>query len=192
MHGVRVALLERQAESIGLPLRKVELPENAAPDRYAAIMKEALRPLKNEGASVGLFGDIFLEDLRQYREEQMRKLDMTAAFPIWNISTHELITTFINSGFQAIVTCVDERKLDKSFVGRKLDQSFLNDLPQGIDPCGENGEYHSFVFDGPIFAYPVAFEKGKVFYRQFSEENTASQLNNGFWYCDLLPEQFQY
>lgn len=198
MHGVRVELLERQARSIGLPLMKLQMPEMPTMEVYESIMEAALKDLKSKGATASIFGDIFLEDLRKYREDKLRLVDLKAVFPLWKISTTQLLHEFLDAGFKTIITCVNEKYLDKSFAGRMIDKEFLTDLPCSTDPCGENGEFHTFVFDGPIFQKPIAFEKGEIVYRKYSpsKENNASSnagknndnpFDSGFWYCDLLP-----
>jgi len=200
MHGVRVELLELQAEHIGLPLLKVPIPEMPTMETYDDTMASVLMELKKQGVTASVFGDIFLEDLRRYREEKLAELNLTGIFPLWKIPTGKLIEDFINKGFKAITTCVNEKYLDKSFAGRIIDRKFLNDLPDNVDPCGENGEYHSFVFDGPIFSKPIGFEKGEVVYRKYtahrSDDNSTDNLtinknednpyDHGFWYCDLI------
>jgi uncharacterized protein (TIGR00290 family) len=195
MHGVRVELLEQQAESVALPLIKLEMPEMPSMEVYESIMETTLRDLRASGATASIFGDIFLEDLRRYREDKLSKLNLKGIFPLWKIPTSQLIEDFINTGFKAIITCVNERFLDKSFAGKIIDEKFLHDLPQDIDPCGENGEFHSFVYDGPIFRKPIPFEKGEIVHRKYEpakqEDNSASDENNspfatGFWYCDLI------
>jgi len=200
MHGVRVELLDIQAERTGLPLLKIYIPELPSMDVYDNVMATALLKLKHKGVTSSVFGDIFLEDLRKYREDKLTELNLTGVFPLWKIPTDKLIREFINSGFKAITTCVNDKYLDKSFVGRLIDDDFLNDLPFGVDPCGENGEYHSFVFDAPFFSEPIQFEKGEIVHRKYAaiaqEEkstvdsnvanNTDNPFDNGFWYCDLL------
>jgi len=176
MHGVRRVLLERQAESIGLPLHAVLIPPQCVNTTYEARMKEALSEHLARGVQRVAFGDIFLEDLRLYRERNLAQLGMEALFPIWKRDTRELARDFLRQRFQAIAVCVDPRVLDPSFVGRVLDESFFADLPPGVDPCGENGEFHTFVFDGPIFRTPVRFSTGE------------KVLRDGFWFCDLLPQ----
>ncbi len=176
MHGVRRVLLERQAESIGLPLHAVLIPPQCINDIYEARMKEALSEYLARGVQRVAFGDIFLEDLRLYRERNLAQLGMEALFPIWKRDTRQLARDFLRQRFQAIAVCVDPRVLDPSFVGRILDESFFADLPPGADPCGENGEFHTFVFDGPIFRTPVRFATGE------------KVLRDGFWFCDLLPQ----
>jgi uncharacterized protein (TIGR00290 family) len=176
MHGVRRALLERQAESLGLPLHAVLIPPQCINATYEARMKEALAEHFARGVRHVAFGDIFLEDLRVYREKNLAQVGMQALFPIWKRDTHELAREFVRLGFRAITVCVDPRVLEASFAGRELDASFFADLPTGVDPCGENGEFHTFVFDGPIFRTPIAFRVGE------------KVLRDGFCFCDLLPE----
>jgi uncharacterized protein (TIGR00290 family) len=175
MHGVRRVLLERQAASIGLPLRAVTIPPQCVNATYELRMKEALAEQLAAGVKKVAFGDIFLEDLRVYRERNLDQLDMTAVFPIWKRDTRELALDFLRLGFKAIAVCVDPRVLDESFAGRILDESFFADLPSGVDPCGENGEFHTFVFAGPVFRTPIRFVSGE------------KVLREGFCFCDLLP-----
>jgi uncharacterized protein (TIGR00290 family) len=176
MHGVRRVLLERQAVSIGLSLHAVLIPPQCVNATYEARMKEALNEHLLRGVQQVAFGDIFLEDLRVYREKNLAQLGMEALFPIWKRDTRELAREFLRLRFQAIAVCVDPRVLDVSFAGRVLDESFFADLPPGVDPCGENGEFHTFVFDGPIFQTPVRFVSGE------------RVLRDGFCFCDLLPD----
>ena len=175
MHGVRRELLVQQAESIGLPLREVRIPPQCVNPVYEARMEEALRIHYAEGVRSVAFGDIFLEDLRAYREKNLARIGMTALFPIWKRNTRELIHSFHAARFRAIVACIDPKVLDRSFAGRELDESLFRDLPAGVDPCGENGEFHTFVFDGPIFRNPIPVRAGEVVER------------DSFIYCDLLP-----
>jgi uncharacterized protein (TIGR00290 family) len=176
MHGVRRVLLERQAASIGLPLHAVLIPPQCVNATYEARMKEALSEHLARGVQRVAFGDIFLEDLRVYRERNLAQLAMQAVFPIWKRDTRELARDFLSLGFRAIAVCVDPRVLDPSFAGRMLDESFFADLPTGVDPCGENGEFHTFVFDGPVFRTPIRFATGE------------KVLRDEFCFCDLTPE----
>jgi len=176
MHGVRRVLLERQAESIGLPLHAVLIPPQCLNATYEARMKQALNEHLARGVLRVAFGDIFLEDLRVYREQNLAQIGMEALFPIWKRDSRELAREFLRLGFQAITVCVDPRVLDSSFAGRVLDESFFADLPPGVAPCGENGEFHTFVFDGPLFRTPIRFATGEKI------------LRDGFYFCDLLPE----
>jgi uncharacterized protein (TIGR00290 family) len=176
MHGVRRALLERQAESLGLAVHAVLIPPQCINATYEERMKEALAQYFARGVRRVAFGDIFLEDLRVYREKNLAQAGMQAMFPIWKRDTRELAREFVRLGFRAIAVCVDPCALDPSFAGRELDASFFADLPPGVDPCGENGEFHTFVFDGPVFKSPIAFRVGE------------KVLRDGFCFCDLLPE----
>ncbi len=201
MHGVREELLIQQAESIGIPLVKMYLPEMPSMDDYESVMKNTLLPLKNDGATNSIFGDIFLEDLRQYRENKLAELNLKGVFPLWKIPTKEIIHEFLDLGFKTITTCVNDKYLDKSFVGRIIDEDFLNDLPPNVDPCGENGEFHTFVYDGPIFKNPIPFKIGEIIYRKYTstapkddddyhcnDSTTDNPFDNGFWYCDLVEK----
>ncbi|GEL11860.1 MJ0570-related uncharacterized domain-containing protein [Flavobacterium glycines] len=199
MHGVRVELLEQQAQSIGIPLEIMQIPEMPTMEVYENVMQQTLEKLKKKGITHSVFGDIFLEDLRKYREDKLATLGFEGVFPIWKIPTQDLIQEFISLGFKTIVVCVNERYLDKSFVGRVIDQQFIDDLPENVDVCGENGEFHTFSFDGPIFKKPIDFEIGEVVYRKYEKpkqdsSNTACDTNDstaydyGFWYCDLIPK----
>jgi uncharacterized protein (TIGR00290 family) len=174
MHGVRRELLHQQAQSIGLPLHEVLIPPQCVNPTYEARMEEALRIYLNQGVSKVAFGDIFLEDLRAYREKNLSRLDMTAIFPIWKRDTRELIRSFHANKFRAVAVCIDSKILAPSFAGRELDASFFRDLPREADPCGENGEFHTFVFDGPILKSPIQVRTGEVVNR------------DGFVFCDLL------
>lgn len=197
MHGVRTALLLQQAQAIGIPLKMIELPEQPDMAEYEMEMEKKVKEITNEGIKHTIFGDIFLEDLRKYRESKLLPLGIEAVFPLWKISTKELMNEFLRVGFKAIIVCVNEKYLDKSFCGRIMDQAFVDDLPAGVDVCGENGEYHSFVYDGPIFKTPIPFTKGEIVYREYAkpkDTNTAhyntvsaEEKNYGFYFCDLLP-----
>lgn len=200
MHGVRVELLEQQAESINIPLEIMQIPEMPTMEVYENMMQQTLEKLKKKGITNSVFGDIFLEDLRKYREDKLATLGYEGVFPIWKIPTQDLIQEFIALGFKTIVVCVNERYLDKSFVGRVIDQQFIDDLPDNVDVCGENGEFHTFSFDGPIFKKPIDFEIGEIVYRKYEKpkqdsSNTACDTNDstaydyGFWYCDLIPKK---
>ncbi|MGC1482785.1 MAG: diphthine--ammonia ligase [Candidatus Acidiferrum sp.] len=176
MHGVRRELLERQAQSIGLPLHEVRIPPECVNPIYEARMEEALRIYLEKGVRRVAFGDIFLEDLRAYREKNLSRIGMTALFPLWKRDTRDLIRSFHSNRFRAIAVCIDPRVLDPAFAGRELDESFFHDLPPHADPCGENGEFHTFVFDGPIFHSPVSVRTGETVNR------------DGFVFCDLFPQ----
>jgi uncharacterized protein (TIGR00290 family) len=176
IHGVRRILLEQQAQSLGLPLEKVYISKISSNEEYETKMRNKLSVYKKRGVSTVAFGDIFLEDLKKYRQGKLSELGMKGVFPVWKTNTTELAHAFIDLGFKAVITCVDTNTLNKKFVGRQFDKKFLSELPAGVDPCGENGEFHSFVFDGPIFQNRIAFKKGKIVLR-----------NKRFYYCDLVP-----
>jgi uncharacterized protein (TIGR00290 family) len=173
MHGVRRTLLQRQAEATGLPLYEVRIPPQCVNPVYEARMREALLSQKENGVHCVAFGDIFLQDLREYRERNLTQMEMKAIFPIWKRDTRELTQEFCAMGFRAIAVCIDSTKLSREFAGRELDESFFRDLPAGVDPCGENGEFHTFVYDGPIFSIAIAVERGEVVER------------DKFYFCDL-------
>ncbi|HWB63576.1 MAG TPA: diphthine--ammonia ligase [Chitinophagales bacterium] len=187
MHGVRLELMQKQAEAIGLPLMPVMLNDMPAMEEYNRVMGDTMKALSGKGITYSIFGDIFLEDLKDYRDGQLTKVNMKGVYPIWKEDSLQLLKQFIEQGFKAVLVCVNERYLDKSFAGRLLDESFLNDLPDGVDPCGENGEFHSFVFDGPIFKQPVAYKTGEVVYRKYELSGSSESVDTGFFYCDLLP-----
>lgn len=175
MHGVRMALVEKQAESLGIPLIAVAIPKECTHERYAAIMEKEMKDLRSGGITRVVFGDLFLEDVRRYREENLEKAGMKGLFPLWGRETSALAREFVHLGFGAVVTCIDLERLGGHFAGRFVDHAFLDDLPAGIDPCGENGEFHSFVFDGPPFRERVLFTRGK------------SVRRGRFRFCDILP-----
>ncbi len=176
MHGVRRVLLEQQADSVGIPLEKVFIPKTVSNEEYESIMQEVCENYLNAGIFTVVFGDIFLEDVREYREKNLEKIGMKASFPLWGKDTVSLARAFINLGFKAITTCIDSHVLGKDFVGRDFDEKFLNELPPSVDPCGEHGEFHSFVYDGPVFRKKISCTRGEVVFRE-----------NRFYYCDLLP-----
>jgi len=178
MHGVRRALLEEQAALLGFPLETVLISKRSSNEEYEAKMKDMLIRYKKESITSVVFGDIFLEDLKKYREDNLAKVGLKGVFPIWKRVTRELAAAFIDLGFRAIITCVDSKFLDKSFAGRAFDKQFLSELPCGVDPCGENGEFHSFVYDGPTFSRGITFEKGQVVLR-----------DSRFYYCDLVETE---
>ena len=198
MHGVRTELLEQQAQSILLPLHKMEIPEMPSMEIYEDIMKTTLLDFKNKGVTHSIFGDIFLEDLRKYREDKLEMIGFSGVFPLWKIDTYELIHEFLALGFKTIVTCVNEKFLDKSFVGRVIDEQFIKDLPKNVDVCGENGEFHTFTFDGPLFSKPIEFEIGEIVHRKYEKPKTTvtnsacdtddTAFDYGFWYCDLISK----
>ncbi|MCH2200125.1 MAG: adenine nucleotide alpha hydrolase [Flavobacteriales bacterium] len=183
MHGLRRELMLRQVEAIGLPLETIELPESPSMEDYDALMTKTVEGLMSAGYTDCGFGDIFLEDLRNYRESQLQGIQ--CHFPLWKKDTTELLHEFIDSGFKAVVICLNGELLDESFVGRSLDKDFLNDLPESVDPCGENGEFHTFCYDGPIFSHPVSFEQGDCVLRKYPKPGGGVDEYTGYWFLDL-------
>ncbi len=176
MHGVRTALLDQQAAALELPLDKIYLDASESQEGYEAKMRTYLTRRRERGIHAVIFGDLFLEDVRQYRERNLAQANMKALFPLWGQDTRALAERFLHAGFQAIITCVDLQALPPALVGRRYDRAFLADLPPEADPCGERGEFHSFVYDGPLFHKSVAFQTGPTIVRE-----------NRFAYVDLIP-----
>lgn len=176
MHGVRRALIRQQAESLGLPLYEVWLTQNSSNEEYDTRMTAAVRHFQLQGVRATAFGDLFLEDVRNYRIKNLARVgNMRGLFPLWQRDTTQLVHDFIELGFKARICTCDPRMLDPSFCGRVIDEQFLADLPDGVDPAGENGEFHSFVYDGPNFSQPIPIEVAEPIERE------------GFIYCDLIP-----
>jgi uncharacterized protein (TIGR00290 family) len=176
IHGVRRELLGAQAAALDCPVVEVPIPQACSNAAYEAAMAAALQRLKAEGVRTVAFGDIFLEDLRAYRDAFLARLGLEGAYPLWGRPTPELAREFVGLGFRAVLACVDSQQLDAAFAGRSFDAALLADLPPGVDPCGERGEFHTFVHDGPGFRVPVHFTLGPVVLREAR-----------FAYCDLLP-----
>ncbi len=196
MHGLRKELLLQQAENIGLPLHIISLSGDVSMSVYNEVMHKETRLLVQEGFTHSVFGDIFLEDLREYREQQLQKVGLQSVFPLWKKNTCTLMKEFLAAGFKAITVSVNSTILDQSFCGRIIDEDFLAELPPEVDPAGENGEFHTFVFNGPIFKNPIPFKRGEIVERSFApakkrEENCFSEepktWDTRFFYCDLLP-----
>lgn len=162
MHSTRRALVEAQAAAVGLPLHQVPLPWPCSNEHYESAMRAACAAILASGVETIAFGDLFLEDVRRYREEKLRGTGLAPVFPVWGLDTWELARQMIAAGLRARIVCVDPRKLPAEFAGRDFDADFLRDLPSGVDPCGENGEFHSFVYAGPIFREPIPIESGDV------------------------------
>ena len=204
MHGVREELLDAQAQAIGLPIIKVWVSAGSNAE-YEQQMRQALQAAKADGVTHVIFGDIFLQDLRDYREKQLAKVGLQAVFPLWQRDTTALIREFIASGFNTITCCINDGYLDAGWAGREINQLFIDELPASVDPCGENGEYHTFCYAGPIFKSPVLFKVGEVVYRpldipmqvtsaQQADDTQSEQYmcsspvqTKGFWFCELLP-----
>lgn len=199
MHGVRLELLEQQAGSIGLPLEKVFVSRRSSNEEYQQKMSASLLAHKARGVTGCAFGDIFLEDLKRWREDNLAKVGMRGIFPIWRVDSRELIREFFALGFGTVICCVNDAYLDENAVGRMIDREFIASLPANVDPCGENGEYHSFAFAGPIFRQSIPFKPGEKIYRPVEVTHpaapgsstyvcpTSGPRTHGFWFCDLLP-----
>lgn len=187
MHGVRLELAEMQARAIGLPLEKVFVPASSSNDVYQQRMSECLLALKSRGVTAVAFGDIFLEDLKQWREHNLAQIGLRGVFPIWKNAPRALMDEFILLGFKSLICCVSDAYLDEKSLGRTIDWGFLDALPDGVDLCGENGEFHSFVYDGPIFKEPLKISVGECVYRPVEQPLPGPRSAKGFWFCDLVP-----
>jgi len=197
MHGIRIELLIKQAEMLQIPLRTIALSKDVSMADYNTIMHNELTLLQQKGFDTIIFGDIFLEDLKNFRKKQMKMADLHTFFPLWKQNTRELALKIINSGIKAIIVSANAKSLDKSFVGRKFDEAFLNDLPDNVDWCGENGEFHTFVYDSPDYKSAIDFTVGEKVYREYKPCSKSDQdsykkdaqntsWDTGFWYIDLL------
>lgn len=182
-HGIRESLLDLQSKNMSIPINKIFLPDDVSNEAYEKMMKEYWEKKKNEGINYCISGDIFLEDVKEYREKQLSMMDIQSVFPLWKMNSNDVLKEFIDLGFKSIVVCINEKYLDSSFVGRIINADFVADLPPNIDPCGENGEYHSFVFDGPIFKKPIDFKVNDKIYifKEYKEHN----YSGGFWNIEL-------
>jgi uncharacterized protein (TIGR00290 family) len=175
MHAVRLELLRQQMLRIGLPLHLLPIPSPCSNEQYEAVMGDFVRQACREGIDCLAFGDLFLEDIRRYREEKLAGSGLEPVFPLWGMATDRLAREMIEAGLRARITCVDPKVLPAGFAGRDFDARFLADLPEGVDPCGENGEFHTFVFDGPMFSSPLPIRGGQVVRR------------DGFVFADVMP-----
>jgi uncharacterized protein (TIGR00290 family) len=187
MHGVREELLEQQAQAIGIPLVKMELPSSNTMEAYQKLMSTHLNDFKQQGINTAIFGDIYLEDLKAYREKQLEHFDLKGYFPLWKEPVKTILQEFIDLGFKAVVVCCNARLLDKSFLGRIIDEQFIKDLPSNVDPCGENGEFHTFVVDGPIFKQSVNYKLGEKVYKTYPPSKATPELETGFHFIELRP-----
>lgn len=183
MHGVRNELLQQQFEAMALPYTLLQLPAEVDHDGYNVLMDEAVANLQRQGFVASAFGDIFLEDLRAYRESQLARYGVQGVFPLWKMPAGELLQRFFSGGFKAVVVACDDELLGEGFLGRDFDEDFIKDLPRGVDVCGENGEFHTFCYDAPYFSRPVEFVRGGHTKQMYSHGGKQS----AFWFCDLLP-----
>lgn len=195
MHGVREELLIKQAKAIGIPLYQIRLPEMPGMKEYDEMMHFHMLKMKMEGITHSIFGDIFLEDLKKYREDRLAEVGMKAIFPLWKRDTKELIEEFLDKGFKTVIVCAQSHI--HQFVGRVINKTLIAELPPEIDVCGENGEFHTFAFDGPIFKEPVLFTNGERVFKELIKpknekdtcfsSNTSQPEKSGYWYIDLVP-----
>lgn len=176
MHAVRDALLQQQADAAGLPIHRIPLPFPCSNEEYERRMQSFMDSIQEEGIECMAFGDLYLEDIRQYREQKLAGTGIEPIFPLWQIPTDALASTMVDGGLRARLTCIDPRQLDKRFAGRDYNQGLLSDLPRDVDPCGENGEFHTFAYDGPMFSQPIPVQPGETTER------------DGFVFADLLPQ----
>lgn len=179
MHGVRTKLIEQQAEAMNISVRFMEVPAATDHSAYEMALREILGWLKSQGIGHVIFGDIFLEDLRQYRDRFLAEAELEGVYPLWKEDTHALAQETIEAGIYTMLVCVDGRKLHNSFAGRVFDNILLNELPRNVDPCGENGEFHTFVFDAPYFDEPLRVEKGLLVAKKYA----GSEYD--FWFLDI-------
>ena len=184
MHGVRERLLEMQAERMALPLLKVKLPASPDDTLYKQAMMDTLQDLKKHGVIVAAYGDIFLEDLKVYREQQLAQVDIKGIFPLWKKDTRELVRMVENAGIEAVIVCVNEKYLGKEYLGRKINAEFLNELPDNVDPCGENGEFHTFVYNAPFFSAAIPIVIGEIVHRTYTSSEE-SKWDTGFYFLDV-------
>ncbi|OKS86185.1 Dph6-related ATP pyrophosphatase [Mucilaginibacter polytrichastri] len=194
MHGVREELLIKQAESIGIQLHQIRLPEMPGMSAYDEIMGLHLHKFREEGVTHSIFGDIFLQDLRDYRDARLSEVGMEGIYPLWKRNTYELINEFLDLGFGTVIACTQERLGD--FAGKEIDRKLISELPADVDVCGENGEFHTYTFKGPIFKKPIAYKLGEKVFKAYQApkdvndscvSSQAAPKIAGFWYCDLLP-----
>ena len=178
MHGVRIELLKQQAKSVGLPLKMIQIPYPCSVSDYAHAMTLFVNDAKNANIECFAFGDLFLENVRKYREESLNETGITPIFPLWGMPTNELSKQMVSNGLKAVITCLDPKQIAKEFAGREYNESFLNDISENIDPCGENGEFHSFAFDGPMFQNPIEIVVGETINR------------DGFYFTDILSSMY--
>lgn len=184
MHGIHESLMLEQAEAIGLPITFLELPEQPDMETYETYLTSLMLKAKEQGIEDSIFGDIFLEDLRAYREKQLQQIGFKAIFPLWKKDTKTLIQEFIAQGYKTIISAVDASKLSKDFVGEVITKELIKELPKNVDPCGENGEFHSFVIDAPYFKFPLEIKTEEAILKKYHNDNP--EISTEFWFCPIL------
>jgi uncharacterized protein (TIGR00290 family) len=189
MHGLHETMLDAQVAMMGIDVKKVKLPASPNDEIYKNAMLQALDELKQEGITTAAFGDIFLEDLRHYREHQLEQAGFDAIFPVWQKCQIGMVHTMKEIGLEAVVVCVNEKYLGKEFLGRKVDPDFLQDLPDNVNPCGEHGEFHTYVYNAPYFKAPVKYKQGEIVYKRYDEENVGTNWDKGFYFLDLILDK---
>lgn len=185
MHGIREQLLDAQAERMGLPLIKVKLPASPDDSIYKQAMLTTLEQLRSEGVTAAAYGDIFLEDLKNYREQQLQQAGFTGVFPLWKRNSTELIGAIEQAGIEAIIVCVNEKHLGKEFLGKKITRELVNSFPADVDPCGENGEFHTFVYNAPFFSSPIPITTGEIVHKSYKSANGDASWDTGFYFLDV-------
>lgn len=187
MHGVRLELMQEQARQIGIPLVIIQYATSADMQEYERAMSEGLKPLLEAGIRTTIFGDIFLEDLKEYRVNKLKEIGVEAVFPLWKRDTTELVNEFIDLDYKTVVVCVDKSKLGEEFIGKTITKEWIAKLPENVDPCGENGEFHTFAYDGPIFKAPVEFEVKEIVQRNYpSTVKDEAEQRWEFLFADLM------
>jgi len=186
MHGISEQILDRQCEVLDIPLIKMWVPGMLDNDSYERVFLDLCRDLKNNGVEFLAFGDIHLEDLRKYREELVNRAGLKACFPLWNKPTLDLMNNFIFQGFKAITCCINTEVLGEDWLGRQLDRKFLEDLPEGVDPCGENGEYHTFCYSGPVFKDSIPYQTGELVFKPLKINQVEGGSESGFLFLDII------
>lgn len=187
MHGVREELLDAQASEIGIPLHKMWVLDEPSNNAYEKVLRATYQRLKAQGVDFIIFGDIFLEDLKAYRDQLLDEFGLTGIYPLWKKNTGTIINEFLAAGFRTCTCCISTKYLDKSWAGKIIDERFVADLPTSVDPCGENGEFHTFCFEGPIYAHPIRIVTGENRYHPLTIAQSDSNSEEiGFWYSDLI------
>ncbi len=189
MHGVREELLDMQADRMRMPLVKVKLPASPNDELYKSAMLNVLTTFKESGITTAAYGDIFLEDLRTYREQQLAIAEFKALFPLWKKDTRQLVADVEDAGIEAIIVCLNDKYLDKSFLGRKIDRQLLADLPANVDACGENGEFHTFVYNAPFFSAPINITQGEAVHKKY-DSGDGKVWDSGFWFLDVMTAEY--